>query len=206
MISPDFPKKYSDRRSSGSSHDGDGYGGDGEDAHALWAHVTKDVKPLTDKNLAPAASVRTRARRRHADVRAEAAQGPAPLPSLSPPAIKAQPGAQEVDRRTAQRLKRGQYQIDVSVDLHGLTQAAAHKKLTDTLLKAYARQLRCVLVITGKGSREAGTGVIKQAVPTWLQEPALRAIVLRAEAAKPEHGGAGAMYVLLRRQRTRAEP
>jgi DNA-nicking Smr family endonuclease len=89
------------------------------------------------------------------------------------------------------------------LDLHGLTQAAAHKKLRETVVRAYARNLRCILVITGKGrGQDGGIGVLKKQVPLWLQESDLRPIVLKVEPAQPAHGGAGALYVLLRRTRT----
>ncbi len=121
-----------------------------------------------------------------------------PLPVKKP--MRA-PGDQEVDRRTDQKLKRGQYPVDLTLDLHGLTQDVAHTKLLDTLRRGQARGLRCVLVITGKGRGE-GQGVLRRKVPTWLSESSLHDVVLRFHAAQPEHGGAGALYVLLRRKRT----
>jgi len=54
-------------------------------------------------------------------------------------------------------------------------------------------------VITGRG--QLGGGVLKQAVPRWLAEPELRRHVLAIAAAQPEHGGSGALYLLLRRVR-----
>jgi len=56
---------------------------------------------------------------------------------------------------------------------------------------------RCVLVITGHG-RISG-GVLKASVPRWLAEPELRRHVLAIAPAQPQHGGAGALYLLLRR-------
>lgn len=188
MISPDFPKKPPSS----------------DDDHALWDYVTRDIHPLGPQNLVPRVTSRTKGSVGSRSTKAgiESADSPAAVPDPLPRADISRPGAQEVDRRTAQRLKRGQYEIDATLDLHGLTQVAAHKKLVAALQRAYTRQQRCVLVITGKGSREAGTGVIKRAVPDWLAEAPLSAIVLRYETAQPEHGGAGALYVLLRRQRT----
>lgn len=186
MISADIPRKNSGGKDSGGDDD------------ALWDIVTQDVRPLRDKNTVGSPRAVSR----------KAALPPPPAPSVSRPASLGQsalvesPGHAEVDRRTAQKLKKGRFPVDVSVDLHGLTQAAAHRRLRQVLLSAHARQLRCVLVITGKGKSGEGTGVIRRSVPEWLREDALRAIVLRTETARPEHGGGGALYVLLRRQRT----
>jgi DNA-nicking Smr family endonuclease len=61
--------------------------------------------------------------------------------------------------------------------------------------------LRTVLVITGKGGFGDARGVLREAVPRWLNEGDLRPRVLSCAWAQPKHGGAGALYVLLRRQR-----
>lgn len=106
-----------------------------------------------------------------------------------------------LDRRTATRLRRGQVPIDSRLDLHGLTQKEAHAALIRTLTGAQARGERCVLVITGKGLSKEGGGILKTMLPRWLGEPTIRPMVLGKEVARPQHGGAGALYVLLRRLR-----
>ena len=58
-----------------------------------------------------------------------------------------------------------------------------------------------MLVITGRGLGPEGPGVLKSAVPRWLEQGALRRRILAVAAAQPRHGGAGALYLLLRRQR-----
>ena len=78
-----------------------------------------------------------------------------------------------------------------------MTQAEAHRALVAFIAGSRAAGLRCVLVITGHG-RLSG-GVLKAAVPRWLDEPDLRRAVLAIAPAQPPHGGAGALYVLLRR-------
>lgn len=112
------------------------------------------------------------------------------------------PGSREVDRRTDQRLRRGQYTIDMTIDLHGDTQDAAHKRLNAAIRKLSAAGGRCLLVITGKGKGGEGQGVLRRRVPEWLQDEPLGPLVLRWHNAQPEDGGAGALYVLLRRKRT----
>ena len=58
-----------------------------------------------------------------------------------------------------------------------------------------------VLVVTGKGMTTSKTGILRQAVPRWLNEPTFRSLVLAFDYAEPQHGGEGALYVLLKRVR-----
>ena len=102
-----------------------------------------------------------------------------------------------IDRATAERLKRGRYPVAASLDLHGMTQAEAHRALADFIPRSRAGGRRCLLVITGHG-RMSG-GVLKAAVPRWLGEPELRRHVLTIAPARPQHGGHGALYLLLRK-------
>ncbi len=97
--------------------------------------------------------------------------------------------------------------VEATLDLHGCTQATAHRALSRFVLGSYHRGHRCVLVITGKGppghteGHEEGRGVLRRALLLWLDDPELRPCVLATAPAKPRHGGDGARYLLLRRQR-----
>lgn len=114
-----------------------------------------------------------------------------------------------LDRNSENRLRRGEMPIDARLDLHGLTQDRAARSLHDFVLDAYDEGLRCLLVITGKGrprddSRpwyEPQAGILRERVPDWLREPGLRDKILRVVPAARHHGGDGAYYILLRRQR-----
>lgn len=108
-----------------------------------------------------------------------------------------------VDRRTVERMRRGKLPIDARLDLHGHYQDAAHAELNAFISSCAASGCRLVLVITGKGSVSEGGGVLRRRLPDWLNQPACRPHVLAFASARPEHGGAGAFYVLLRRQRDR---
>lgn len=125
---------------------------------------------------------------------------PAPPPGAAAPRGLAHGESPGVDRRTAERLKRGEMAIEASIDLHGLTQELAHAALWRFVTGSAERGRRCLLVITGKGNRD-GTGVLRAQVPRWLNEAALRPLVLAFAYAQPKHGGEGALYVLLRRRR-----
>ena len=124
--------------------------------------------------------------------------GPAAVAPPMPPALA--PGRiADLDKRTGERFKRGEMAIDAKIDLHGLTQAEAHDRLQAFLGKAASGGKRCVLIVTGKGA--GGWGVLRDAVPRWLNEPALRRYLLAYAQAQPRHGGAGALYALLKRKR-----
>jgi DNA-nicking Smr family endonuclease len=130
--------------------------------------------------------------------RVGAARRRLPTKHLPPLAPDAAPG---LDRRTAERLRGGALPIEARLDLHGMTQAEAHRALDTFLARAVEAEKRCVLVITGKGGRMAGDGVLRAAVPRWLNEAPNRARLLAFAPAQPQHGGAGALYLLLRRRR-----
>jgi len=106
-----------------------------------------------------------------------------------------------VDRRLADRLKRGRLPIDATLDLHGMTQSEAHAAVQGFVARSVERGRRTLLIVTGKGRRESGGGVLKSALPRWLNEAPLREDILALTQAQPEHGGSGAYYVLLRRRK-----
>ena len=169
------------------------------DDRALWRKTMRDVTPLAPTRPARASGVdepevdpAPAPRSRAASVPVKRATN---LPPISPGAA---PG---VDRRTAEKFRRGQLAVEARLDLHGLTQAEAHRALASFIQQAHANGLRMVLVITGKGGFGDARGVLREAVPRWLNEDDLRPRVLSCAWAQPKHGGAGALYVLLRRHR-----
>ena len=92
--------------------------------------------------------------------------------------------------------------IEGRIDLHGLTQAEAYRALAAFFAGCREAGRRCVLVITGKGlGADGSVGVLRSAVPRWLNEAANRVHVLAYAYATPRDGGEGALYVLLRRTR-----
>jgi len=111
----------------------------------------------------------------------------------------------DLDKRTGQKLVRGKMPLEGRLDLHGLTQDQAHGKLARFIATSAEAGKRCVLVITGKGLKPTGeTGVLRQAVPRWLNSSELRPLVLAIRYAQAKDGGEGALYVLLKRRREKA--
>ncbi|MEM8838003.1 MAG: Smr/MutS family protein [Pseudomonadota bacterium] len=115
------------------------------------------------------------------------------------------------DKRLKSKIARGRQPIDGTLDLHGLRQHDAHRELVRFLRGAYANGWNTLLVITGKGLREDRAdyaslisderGVLRRKVPIWLSEASLRHIVLGFEQAERHHGGSGALYVRLRKNK-----
>jgi DNA-nicking Smr family endonuclease len=176
---------------------------------ALWRAVTASVQPLGPARKAGPAK-RRKIQQDNAGTGAtkperKIARTPVATPVVKPPPVTAKSkshpelthgAAPGVDRRTAMKLHRGQMQIQGRLDLHGRTQDDAYRALTSFIDGARGAGRRSVLVITGKGQ-----GVLKSAVPRWLNQPPLRAHVLSFGYAQQRDGGSGALYVLLRKSR-----
>lgn len=104
-----------------------------------------------------------------------------------------------IDNASSRRLSQGRFAIDNRLDLHGMTQMAAHDRLRQFIQQSAMQGHRNLLIITGKGA--AGQGVLRQKVPQWLKEPPLSALVMAIAQASGKDGGGGALYVRLRRDR-----
>jgi DNA-nicking Smr family endonuclease len=102
-----------------------------------------------------------------------------------------------LDGATKRKLEKGEIAPAAKLDLHGLTEAAAHGTLLTFLAAAHRRGDRLVLIVTGKG--EAGRGVLKQMVPRWLGEAPMAKLIADKRWAHKRHGGEGALYVYLRK-------
>jgi DNA-nicking Smr family endonuclease len=126
--------------------------------------------------------------------------GKAPAATVALPGL-AHGSTAGLDRRTAERLRRGQLSIEATLDLHGHTQEEGHRALNAFIDSAWRAGRRSLLVITGKGRSGEGAGVLRASVPRWLNADPLRPRILAFAAAQPKHGGGGALYILLRRQR-----
>ncbi|MGC9953897.1 MAG: Smr/MutS family protein [Rhizomicrobium sp.] len=138
---------------------------------------------------------------------------PQPQSGQSKPAEKKAQATQAptgVDGRTGERLRRGMIVPDSKLDLHGLTENAAHRALWSFLQTAHKRGDRLVLVVTGKGARTCdepfdlelagrSRGVLKTMVPRWLREPQFARLIADTRGAHRRHGGDGALYVYLRK-------
>ncbi|WP_237476798.1 Smr/MutS family protein [Lichenibacterium dinghuense] len=128
-------------------------------------------------------------------------------PSYRPPVSVPKPPPVGLERRYKRKVAIGRVPVEGVLDLHGMTQAQAHSALHHFILRSQRDGARLVIVVTGKGMREryhpradaVEPGVLRRAVPSWLRDGALRQVVIGFEEASIGHGGAGALYVRLRR-------
>lgn len=164
-----------------------------EDEKQLWRRVASRVKTqrsLPDGEEAPKLAVKARR---------TTLVGEATRPPAAPPMRKTPPPAPE-NRGAERRVRRGQLNVDATLDLHGHNQETGRAALGRFLRAAQTRNDRVVIVITGAGRR--GEGVLKRMLPEWLAEPGVRTLVSGFAQAHRGHGGAGAYYVFLRRAPT----
>lgn len=113
-----------------------------------------------------------------------------------------------MDAKSFAKMKRGKIAPEGRIDLHGMVMAEAHPRLQRFIMDSHAMGRRLVLVITGKGKdRDEGgpiptrRGVLRHQVPQWLALPPLNMVVMQVVPAHLRHGGDGAYYVYLRRDR-----
>ena len=96
---------------------------------------------------------------------------------------------------------------EMSIDLHGHSLAAAHSRLNQALAAALARDVRVLLVVTGKPPKSDGParhsrrGAIRGEIGHWLETTAYADRIASVRLAHPRHGGEGALYVILRRKK-----
>lgn len=174
-----------------------------KDERELWERLRRSVRPLRGIE-ATEAEASAGARQTEPDmpaaVRAAAPRivGPPPKPALLPLVT--------MEERARRRLSRGLADVDARIDLHGMGQDRAFHALISFLRHSQARGARTVLVVTGKGrAGEDGRGILRQVVPAWLARPEFRSLVVGYDEAARRHGGAGALYVRVRRRRDRRE-
>jgi DNA-nicking Smr family endonuclease len=105
-----------------------------------------------------------------------------------------------VGPKIMKRLKRGEFSIQDYIDLHGLTKKEAEIVVNDFIIQSHQKGLRCVLIVHGRGLGSVDRQpAIKRELPVWFRRGILKRIVLAFVSARPCDGGAGALYVLLKK-------
>lgn len=180
------------------------------DEAALWRRVMASVRPAHPPKPAKAAPP-------SAQPAAPPPPTPKPVakPSTSPrprpaPAVLAKPQPKPgttLDGSWDRKLATGTVAPDSAIDLHGHTLQSAHDVLDAGLDRAIARGDRILLLITGKpprpeSERPHARGRIREAVGDWLAASRHATNIASVRAAHPRHGGAGALYIVLRRSRS----
>ena len=170
----------------------------------LWWRVAESITPLQHRRRTPSKPPVKAEEGETAPVRkARALPAPKPAPAHKPTLAElTHDRLSDLDKRTGQKLVRGKLPLEGRIDLHGMTQEQAHSRLARFIATSAEAGKRCVLVITGKGTKASGeVGVLRAAVPRWLNGADLRPLVLAIRYAQAKDGGEGALYVLLKRRR-----
>lgn len=180
---------------------------------AAWEAVKKTIIPLESRVAPPpSAPVPRGVRYRNTELPAEWTQGTnsaGPSPSI--------------DRKLRRKIATGRQEFDRSIDLHGMTQNEAHSVLLRMIEGCIRRGDKTILIVTGKGGRrfrQSGDavpvafrtredfgqhgGVLRRMVPLWLSGPDLKPFIHSFAPAAQEHGGDGALYVVLRSRPSRS--
>jgi DNA-nicking Smr family endonuclease len=124
--------------------------------------------------------------------------------------LAAPPGrtpAAVLDSGWERRVRSGTISPDMSIDLHGHSLSAAHARLNQAIAQGLSRDVRVLLVVTGKPPKNAGTGgasrrgAIRGEIGHWLETSPYADRIASVRIAHPRHGGDGAIYLILRRKK-----
>lgn len=185
------------------------------DERELWQRVAEQSVPMHPARATPVKQVVERINKvpskqrvQHFDV-GQTARKAKPQHNLVPHIMDHLMNSHvQMDSKAYGKMKRGKLSVDGKIDLHGMTLAEAHPALIRFILNAHSQGKRLVLVVTGKGKPDSGTGpiperrgVLRHQTPHWLLSPPLGTIVMQVTPAHLKHGGEGAYYVYLRRGR-----
>lgn len=179
---------------------------------ALWKKVAATVKPLAKAKapLAPVAPPTVNPPKPTPRSTAAPAAAPRPPTKLPPPRRTHQ--AATLDGHWDRRLRKGMVRPDLSIDLHGHTLASAQALLDEAIGRGLMRGARVLLVVAGRLRPGADRlpqmhgdarprGAIRASLPDWLAYSPYADQIVALRPAHISHGGAGAVYVILRRAR-----
>ncbi len=172
----------------------------GPDEAELWARVTATIRPLSREPVEPPVATEPQA------------APPPPLllhrPAKSPPpSVPAKPrrhAEATLDSTWDRKLQSGVIVPDRTLDLHGRNLDQAWRAIDSALESAIANQDRVLLLITGHaraGAPPVERGKIRAAVHDWLTASRHSGRIAAVRGAHRRHGGAGSLYIILRRSR-----
>lgn len=174
------------------------------DSPELFLQEMQGVKPLQSKNKVvlakgsmdkATANARRLAAEKHAVIEAAGFSTMIEVPQVGPQDILGfkRPGIQDGVYR---KLRLGRYEIEARLDLHRHTLEQAYKEVIRFVKDCRQHDIRTVLILPGKGDRSLTPAVLKSNLVHWLKDIDE---VQAFHTAQPQHGGAGAFYVLLRK-------
>ena len=173
---------------------------------SLWKKITEELDPIEKSNTADfniKKKLKTEGLVRNR---------PLPLSTLQPLKLQKEQNSgqvigKEIDRKKFRQIKKGKTRPEDILDLHGYTVSQAYSHLEKFLQKAVHRDLRLVLVITGKGALDAennfeinSKGILRRSFINWLNTERLSQYIIQSLPAHRTHGGGGAFYVYLKQK------
>ena len=170
-----------------------------EDDEKIWLETVADIKKI-NSGIAESRKKFARKKRKEVSVPFVSAQGFSEDLELS--------DFHNVDASTAKKIKKSKFAIEGKLDLHGYTVDKAYDAVRNFIFEAYNQQKRCVLIVTGKGYKKedddifSSKGILREKVPAWLNAPDVRPLILSINNPQEKLGGAGSLYVILRRHRS----
>jgi DNA-nicking Smr family endonuclease len=180
---------------------------------ALWARVAATVRPLRKIPVksanAPEAKPVVTVPAPPAKMRKVPVRPPSAPVRVEPTPPKLRPLDRDgLDGTWDRKLSSGAIAPEFTLDLHGHTLDAAHARLDLGIAQAAAQGARVLLLITGKPrpadeltSRGTRRGAIRAKVLDWLAAGSHAGKIAAVRGAHPRHGGAGALYIVLKRAR-----
>ncbi len=186
----------------------------GQEEKALWGRVMATVKPLhiisPKATIAPPIAIKHSAKKSDfaAALAQSAMQSVAQSKRLAkdimPAPIAPIPLNATLDGTWDRKIGRGAIVPDVHIDLHGSTMNSAYARLDGALEQAIAHHMRVILLVTGRARSHdrasgQGRGAIASVVRDWLAASRHAGSISAVRAAHPRHGGAGALYIVLKR-------
>jgi DNA-nicking Smr family endonuclease len=180
---------------------------------AVWGRVAGTVRPVAGRKIAELNSVRPEPVE---GLSFSSNTGSARKDSASTATRREPARTAPISKRSSQntldgswdkRLRLGQAVPDFTIDLHGETLSSAHARLNRSLAAAIRSEARIILLITGRPAKDnlrlppTSRGVIRATVGDWLAASPYASHIAAVRGAHPRHGGAGALYLILRRAR-----
>lgn len=166
-----------------------------DDGAALWKEATRNIQKITQPNdhVSNHSSTITITRRKKTLKTTDAEE----KHFLVNPTIQTDVSDSfQTDGHTERKLRQGKIEIDATIDLHGKNAEQAYDALVRFIQNQYRKRNKILLVITGKGK-----GILKSGLADWIKNLPLDKIVLRIHKAHPRHGGEGAYYIILRKNK-----
>lgn len=174
----------------------------------LWARVATTVTPLKGRDRKrPETAAPKAIAAKETPARPVVSPVPAPLPMARPARVVSTLDRHGLDSSWDRKLAKGAALPDFTLDLHGASLDAAHARLDHGLAQARGMGARLVLVVTGKprpadaADRGNRRGAIRAKILDWLAAGSHASAIAAIRKAHPRHGGEGALYVVLRRER-----